>query len=361
MQLLPKSFVRPFVLIFLVCFCFATSISAFPSLSHAQALFTRDKPKLPLPVQLISEFPPRIPLENIAVRRNGQILITVVAAPEIYQVDPSKKREPILLYTFPATLVTGIAELQPDVFYVVTGNLSTGAPFPSIPDSYTVWKVDLQPFSISLGKSVEVTKIVTFPKAGLLNGIAVLNHRKGLLLIADSFLGLIWRLNVYTKNIEVFTDDPLTKSSLNPAISLAVNGVKVRHGAVYFSNSVRNIIARININDDGTAKGPAVVVVKGFKEIDDFAIGPNGAFFVADNIGNALAYASAAGGDAKIIANITGNPTAVAFGRRPEDARSVYLTSAGGPLASFASSSPPRGRLLKVDVNAFLNTYSHEY
>lgn len=358
MQLSSTSLARLFLVVSLVFFGFATSIPAVPSLPRAEALSPRHKPKLPLSVEVIYEFPPGTFLENIAVRRNGQILTTVATAPEIYQVDPSGKRDPILLYSFPATTVTGIVELQPDVFYVATGNSSSDGPFGTVTGSFAVWKLNLRPFSISLGKPAEVTKIVTFPKARLLNGVAVLDHRKGLLLIADSLLGLIWRLNVYTKEIKVFTDDPLTKASPDSNLPIGVNGIKLYHGAVYFTNPSRNIIARLNFNHDGTSNGPAVIVVKVIG-VDDFAIGSDGAFFAAVNIGSALAYASAAGGDVKILANITANPTAVAFGRTSKDARSVYLSSAGGPIEAFASQSPPRGRILKVDVNAFLNTYSH--
>lgn len=357
MQFLFTSFARPLVVIALLCFYGATSTSAIPSLPHPPSLSTRENnPKLPPPVEIIYEFPPGISLENIAVRRNGQILTTVLSAPKIYQVDPtSKKREPILLYTFPANLVAGIAELQPDVFYVATDDTTAANPFAGVPGSLAIWKVDLRRFSPPLGgKSAEVTKIVTIPQAQVLNGLAVLDHRKGLLVIADPLLGRIWRVNVYTKEIKIFTDDPLAKAGPNAVPPIGVNGIKVRHGAVYWSNSLRNIIARINVDSDGTAKGPAVVVATGSRGIDDFAIGPNGAFFAAEPIASDLAYAPAVGGELQLITNITLSPTAVAFGRRSDDAQSVYLSSTGGSLADFASGTPTRGRILKVDVSAFL-------
>ena len=361
MQLSSTSFARPLVVMALLCFYGATSTLAIPSLPHPQSLSTRDNPKLPPPVEVIYEFPPGISLENIAVRRNGQILTTVLSAPKIYQVDPSKKREPILLYTFPANLVAGIAELQPDVFYVATDNTTADNPFAGVPGSLAIWKVDLRRFSPPLGKSAEVTKIVTIPQAQVLNGLAVLDHRKGLLVIADPLLGRIWRVNVYTKEIKIFTDDPLTKAGPNAVPPIGVNGIKVRHGAVYWSNSLRNIIARINVDSDGTAKGPAVVVATGSRGIDDFAIGPNGAFFAAEPIASDLAYAPAVGGELQVITNITLSPTAVAFGRRSEDAQSVYLSSTGGSLADFASGTPTRGRIFKVDVSAFLVSYGRGY
>ena len=356
MQLSSTPFARPLFVISLFYFCFATSISAFRSFPHAQALSTRNKPELPLSVEVIYEFPPGTWLENIAVRRNGQILTTVLTAPEIYQVDPCQKRDPILLYSFPATSVFGIAELQPDVFYVAVGNAtlsSVDSSLSSVPGSFSVWKLDLRSFSVTLGKPVEVTKIATITGARLLDGVAVLDARQGLLLIADPLLGRIWQLNVYTREINIFSDDPLVQAPADSPLPFGVNGIQVRHGAVYFSNSIRNIIGRID--------EPAVVVVEGFGVIDDFAIGSNGAFFVADNLGGALVYAPAAGGESTIIANITTNPTAVAFGRRSEDAQSVYVSTAGGPPQAFASSSPPRGQILKLDVSAFLNDYRREY
>ena len=340
---------RPFLVISLLYFYLATSISAF-------VLSAREKPTLPLPAELIYEFPPVNRLENIAVRRNGQILTTVLSAPIVYQVDPNKKRDPILLYTFPASLITGIAELQPDVFYIVAGTSTPGAP-----NSYAVWKLDLRPFSISRGTPVQVTKVANITDARLLNGLAVLDHRKGLLLIADSALGRIWQLNVYTQEVTIFFEDGLVKAPSGSVVPFGVNGIKVRNGAVYFSNSARNIIARVDLNRDGTAKGPSVVVVEGFNGVDDFAIGPNGAFFAAVNGANTLAYAPATGGEPTTLANITANPNAVAFGRRPEDAKSVYISSAGGPFGAPPSpSNPARGRIWKVDVTAFLDPYTQK-
>lgn len=311
------------------------------------------KPKLPLPVDLIYEFPPGIWCENLAIRSNGQILVTVTTAPVLYQVDPRKERAAILLYSFPATSLSGIVELEPDVFYVATGNSTlVNGQFAPIAGSFIVWKLDLRSFSDE--QPAKVSKIAGFPNASLLNGVAVLSRRKGLLVLADSFLGVIWQLNVYTKEIKIFANDTLTQPLPGAPFPIGVNGIKVRKGAVYFSNTAREIIGRLIVKRNKTPVGPAAVVVTGLTGLDDFAIGANGAFFAAENLGDAFAYAPATGGAAETLANITANPTAVAFGRRPEDAQSAYITCAGGTFEEFSSSSPPRGKILKVDVKAFL-------
>lgn len=350
---------QPVLLVSLILSSFATPTPARSIAHHAQALSIRDKPNLPLPVEVIYEFPPGTWLENIAVRPNGQILTTVLTAPEIYQVDPCKERAPILVHSFPETSVFGIVELDPDVFYVSTGNISFSpydGQLSTVPDTFAVWKLDLRSYSVQYGKPAQVSKIVTFPEARLLNGIAVLDHEKGLLVIADSLFGLIWELDVHTGEIRAFLDDPLTKGSPNATFPIGANGIEVRNGEVYFTNTEQGIIARFPIKFEETPDPPtAVVVVKGITGADDFTIGPNGAFFAAGITSSALTYAPASGGDAEILAKITANPTSVAFGRRPEDAQSVYLSSAGGTPLEFVSTSPPRGRILKVDVKAFVS------
>lgn len=335
---------------------FAALVLAVSSSYDVHRLSVVDTPKLPLPAELIYEFPPGFLCENLAVRRNGQILVTIATVPQVYQVDPFKKKDAILLYSFPATTVTGIAELEPDVFYVATGNITfSNDRLSPVPGSSAIWKLDLRSFSAKDGQPAKVSKIAAFPKATLLNGVAVLNRRKGLLLAADSALGLIWQLNVHTKEIKIFFDDPLAKAPPDAQIPTGVNGIKVRKGAVYFSNSFLGIIARLIVKNKQTPLGPAVPVATGLNVIDDFAIGPNGAFFAAQNPNNALSYTPAAGGAAQIIANITTNPSAVAFGRRPEDAHSVYVSSFGGNIQEFLSSSSPlRGKIFTVDVKAFL-------
>lgn len=320
----------------------------------------------PLQPEIVAEFPPGFFLENLAVRRNGQILATVASTAQVYQIDPCKtKRVPLLIYSFPADRVAGIAELEPDIFYVATANKSADSnPFGSAPGSLAIWKLDLRSFSVRYTDDEEdsqsganATKIATFPKAQNLNGVAVLNHRKGLLVITDSILGLIWQLNVYTKEIKIFADDPLAKSSPDALLPVGINGIKVRRGAVYFSNSGTGIIARINVKQNEFPTGPATVVVKGLIGPDDFTIGPNGGFFIAEFLNNALGYAPASGGDARIPTKINSNPTSIAFGkgRKPRDARTVYVTSAGGPLEAFATKNPPAGKLLKIDVTPLLD------
>src|SRR5262245_62007267 len=78
-------------------------------------------------LSIAARFPPHYFLENIAVRQDNSMLITVVQPKELYYLappSPGADVEPVLLHTFDE-LTTGIAELEPDVFVVFTTNAYT--------------------------------------------------------------------------------------------------------------------------------------------------------------------------------------------------------------------------------------------
>lgn len=85
---------------------------------------TRDDQVQPLAVRNITQFPNPTFVENIAIRSNGQALVTLLSTPELFLVDPDHG-DPQLIHQFPcATGLLGIAEIEDDVFAVVAGNVS---------------------------------------------------------------------------------------------------------------------------------------------------------------------------------------------------------------------------------------------
>lgn len=77
------------------------------------------------PLRDVWQFPNETWIENIAIRSNGQLLVTLLSTPELYQVNPTGTQEPTLVYRFPEALgLLGIAELESDVFGVISGNFS---------------------------------------------------------------------------------------------------------------------------------------------------------------------------------------------------------------------------------------------
>ncbi|KAF4628874.1 hypothetical protein G7Y89_g9272 [Cudoniella acicularis] len=192
----------------------------------------------PLPViRQLCEFPNVTWIENIAVRSNGLLLVTLFTSPSLYQIDPFQANPvPTLVASFPSALgILGIAEIEKDVFAITKGNFSrfTGL---VTPKSWSVWKADFRAQeNTDTGGAVVVSKIADLPEAMFLNGATTVGGgEKGgikFLLMADSILGVVWRLNLDTLQY----DPVLNVTATQPTVPVAqggfgVNGVHTRDG-----------------------------------------------------------------------------------------------------------------------------------
>ncbi|CAM6129036.1 unnamed protein product [Calypogeia fissa] len=106
-----RSPILPLPLLFFLFLTISTAVTLFPQ---------KDLPPLPLPLELVYEFPNITWVENLAIRSNGEILITL-AEPNLYLVNTTAKSA-TLVYTFPHVLnLGGITELDHDIFYLAAG------------------------------------------------------------------------------------------------------------------------------------------------------------------------------------------------------------------------------------------------
>lgn len=134
----------------------------------------------PLRTQLTiaAEFPKHFFLENLAVRRDNSLLITVANRGELYYLPPPPPDalvEPLLLHTF-STLPGGIAELEPDLFVILNGNVYTTH------DNY-LHRLDLRGWTP--GRPAKVDLVLAFPPTMIAgNGCCALSPTT--LLVADS-------------------------------------------------------------------------------------------------------------------------------------------------------------------------------
>ncbi|MCJ1419249.1 hypothetical protein MMC32_005602 [Xylographa parallela] len=193
--------------------------------------------------------------------------------------------------------VGGIAELAPDVFYVVVGNF-TISDLEGTPGTYSIWEVDMNTFSGgengTVITSAAVRKITDIPGARTANGLIALNQHEGILLVADSKLGAIWSVNVKTKLCEILIQDSLMNASSDPS-SLGVNGIKVFNGFLYFTNTQAGTFSRVPINANGIAIGAAEVVQTGLITADDFILDMAGDAYIAQDVANVLTKVTAKG------------------------------------------------------------------
>jgi sugar lactone lactonase YvrE len=302
---------------------------------------------LPLPAKTVAQAAaPPAWLENIAVRANGDLLVNQLApAPVLYTVKNPFSTNATLdpIYQWKETnvsILTGITETYPDTFFIGAGNATAGAD--GYPGTFSVWEAK---FSSSESSQPTVRKIANVPAAKFVNGIVSLPDRPEILLIADSQYGLVFRLDTRTGKSEVIADRPEFKpypERQNKTVGFGINGVKIRGGHLYFSNSNLVTIFRVSITQNGyiSKKGNARVekyadlsVATTF--VDDFTFGDDGTLWAASNDGNTVVRVSPNGKKVEGVAGsryeltIAGG-TAAAFGRTKEDRDVLYVSTAGG-------------------------------
>ncbi|MCJ1260525.1 hypothetical protein MMC22_000386 [Lobaria immixta] len=172
------------------------------------------------PVSLLYQFNETTMFENLAARSNGHLLLTTIKQAHVYSYDPHRNVTS-LLYTFPKSASTlGIVEAAPDVFIVAVGNWSGRGPVAkAVPGSFSVWSMDLN----NNTEQPIVSKITGIPEAEGLNGMTTIKESSDLVLIADSWLGTIWRVNIKSGNYSKAIEHVLFTNTSD--FSIGINGI----------------------------------------------------------------------------------------------------------------------------------------
>ena len=175
------------------------------------------------------EFPNETFIQKMAIRSNGNVLVTLFTAPEVWEIDPFTHTAE-LIYSFPyATGAFGISEVSPDVFIIAVGNFSF-ATFSTTPGSYSVWSVNLT------GLAASVHKVTDIPQANMLNGVAVLPSQPCTVLVGDAGIGVIYHVDTKTGAYYIAIDNPDFKPNASAPLDIGVATIHVRHGYLYFVN-----------------------------------------------------------------------------------------------------------------------------
>jgi hypothetical protein len=257
------------------------------------------------PLTVLSTLPSTQGLENIAIRSKGEILVTSLAPSSVFLVSPSGDSEPVAVAEIPETAgLSGIVEVQEDVFYVVGFNLTE---FSAAPGTTAVWEIDLR----GLGKPgcanrAAVNVVAEFPDAGFFNGMTrmALNDTSHVL-ISDSSQGTITRLDVSTGQSETVFNDEMLRFG-QEELPIGVNGIETVDGRLYFTNFNKGIFATVPISPiTGMPTGPVDVVAEGVSG-DDFALASDGSrAWLAMNGQNTLVEVDISGKTSSIVANST--------------------------------------------------------
>lgn len=300
-------------------------------------------------VRQVYEFPNDTWVENLAVRSDGQLLVTVITTPNVYLIDPSSSTSRLVAHFSDSLAVLGITELEDDVFAVVRGNFSI-APLSYTPGSWYISKIDLRDQN-----NPKTTTIAHVAEGQVLNGITTVAPGSKYLLVADSTAGVVWRLNSKTSQIDCVLNTTATQPTA-PLVEggLGVNGVHTEAGYLYFTNTNRGFY-RVPIHSDGTKAGN-VVQLAGFEAGDDFMLDASAGAYVARGAVDKIAHVSSSGAstalkynNANAVELIEGN-TAMSFGRKKVDKQTLYVTTNGGITGLVKGTSIHGGRVLAVDL-----------
>lgn len=222
-------------------------------------------------------------VENMAVRPNGNVLITTFDHATIYELDPKSGSTPRLVATLPdADVAIGIAEISPDVFAVEAGYLNK--------TNYHLGgsgRIDTLDFTRLDGNGPpRVKTVAALPDAQLANGMTALPQLSHIVLSADSVTGTIYRTNTNTGKVDVAIKDPklVPKANPDPFLSLlGVNGLRTHNEYLYVTSTSAQFLGRYKIDANGNPLSALEILVTydSPRSPDDFAVARNGSVFGA--------------------------------------------------------------------------------
>ncbi|KAH8824065.1 hypothetical protein DL96DRAFT_1616251 [Flagelloscypha sp. PMI_526] len=272
-------------------------------------------------------------LENIAARSNGDLLFTSVVKPALIRLDPhSSDPSPSIIFEFPnATGTTGITEVYPDVFAVLAGVWNASAATAE-KGSLCLWTVDVGHHE-PVGK-----KIACVPESTGLNGATTVEGAPGIVLVSDSRLGGIYRINIHTSEVALVVQDPLLEGSPDNAFGLGINGLRTRGHKVYFANSAKKFFGSLKLTSTLQTVGSIKTIANvpdgsNFTAYDDFALDREGNAWITLH-SHALVLVTPSG-DQRIVlggdsSTFLADPTSAAFGRGEKGGKETLYVVTGG-------------------------------
>ncbi|RAO69514.1 uncharacterized protein BHQ10_005526 [Talaromyces amestolkiae] len=234
-------------------------------------------------------------IENLAFRpSNGDILFGLVTEPSLYQLkDPLNQATAKLLYEFPdVTSVLGMSEIADDIFAVVVGNFTTTT-VTATEGSFSLWKVDFANGNCGDGERPEISKITNIPEAMFLNGLTKAESHRHLkhegqlatVLIADSVLGAVWKVNTSTGDYEMGISLPEMLPPTNASLDIGINGIAIYDSSLYWTNTASESIYAVPIDSSTCSILPNTTVRTVAEDIgiavDDLTFDFNNNLYVA--------------------------------------------------------------------------------
>ena len=231
------------------------------------------EPTLPqAKLTVAAEFPKKCFLENLAIRHDNSILVSVMLNKEIWYVPPvggDLPVKPVSIQSYDQPTLF-IVEIERDVFLVATSNLYTT-------HECFLHRLDLRDWTP--GKSPKTETLLQFDKETIsLNGACLLAPR--VLVLADCFGGKLWRVDLPKDggkpSVKLWLEHPSMDSDPHGPdwTQPGVNGVKFHDvdNYLYYTSTVKQLFMRVPVDPKTLDPAGDPEFVSGGRMADDFLI-----------------------------------------------------------------------------------------
>jgi hypothetical protein len=306
-------------------------------------------------------------VENMAVRADSSILVTVANRNQLWYIPPRNANvpvEPVLLFTFSQSAM-GIVEVEPDIFYIATSPviayqaaILSGRLFTSH-ESY-LHRLDMRDWAPGMSVKPEVVLQFPEPVRGL-NGSCII--APNIILVADCFASLIWRVDLpsgagkATARVWLEHDSMATDPGGPFPDQPGVNGVGYasKTNYLYYTTTAQELFMRVRVDPDSHDPAGEPEFVAGGMMGDDFCIDESaGVAYIATHRQNTIDRVSLEPSENSYLRySVAGKPfteqligpTKGAWGRGPSEyGRVAYFQADGGtkspPIAAGGIARP---------------------
>jgi hypothetical protein len=267
-----------------------------------------------VPAHTIAEFPANTFLESIVVADDNTLFVTSHHEGKVIRIGADGVPT---THAAVAGKATGLAT-APDGSLLLSGWDDQ--------NTCVIWRI---------GLDGTARVLITLPDALFLNGLTRLSDQ--LYLIADSYQGAIWELNLAQASVRIWLEHPLLKRANLENATPSINGLKVFDQVLYASITQNFQILRIPIQANFQPSEPKIFVSNA--NIDDFAFDQAGNLYGTTHVFNSVVKIAPDGCMTTIAQAEQGmvGSTAAAFGKADERSH-LYVTTNGG-----MSFPPPTG------------------
>ncbi|WZH50007.1 hypothetical protein QYS62_011237 [Fusarium acuminatum] len=331
------------------------AFASFPALALSHSLSAKTLGQLPLGTWL----------ESVVVRSNGDLLTTqmwptatIYTIPNPLTCDTGIEK----LVTIPSIHgILGIDQVplgpgKPETF-VVVGSNSTDVGKLTV-GTFGAWKVE---FNHKRHQAkVKVTKISNMtPNSSFLNGVIAIPGVSDAVLVSDSILGVVGRLDLSTGifDTSAFAFPEMTPI---PGGSFGINGIKIHDGSLYWTNSNAATIYRVAITSKGfLVKGAKPQVVSNLSKsvsfLDDFAFSSDGYIYATSNFDNSVVRIDTKTGKWKTVVGgihdmTVAGSTAVAFGNGKLGQKKMFVSTSGALAMPVDGTKTEGAKVVAVDL-----------